>query len=199
MNLHANAALTIQQRQEVRRLHLDEKVSIRKLAVRFGVNPSTIQRWVKRDSPQDRSTAPKRPHTLVTPAYHAAIVAYRQQYPHHGPIRIALALKSQFPFAHRGTVQRILHQQKLARPKPTRPKVRKPIPVGWHRIQMDVQQLPAIQGQKGFEYKISAIHLRTRVKYSEIHPQATSPIVAEVLRRAMDRLPPFFSCAPTTH
>lgn len=68
---------------------------------------------------------------------------------------------------------------------------RRPIPVGYHRVQMDIQELPAIKGQAGREYKISVIHLRTRLKYSEIHPQATSRQVAAVLERSLSRLPPF--------
>lgn len=58
---------------------------------------------------------------------------------------------------------------------------------------MDVQQLPAVAGGHGYEYKISLIHLRTRLKYSEIHPSCTSHIVAEVFERAILRLPPFFA------
>lgn len=57
---------------------------------------------------------------------------------------------------------------------------------------MDFQQLPAIKGQSGFEYKISVIHLATRFKYSEIHPNATSKLAKEVLERAVDKLPPFY-------
>jgi transposase InsO family protein len=52
--------------------------------------------------------------------------------------------------------------------------------------------LPAIRGGHGREYKISVIHLRTRLKYSEIHPKATSPIIAQVLERARHRLAPFY-------
>lgn len=64
--------------------------------------------------------------------------------------------------------------------------------MGRHRVQMDVQQLPTVAGGQGFEYKISLIHLRTRMKYSEIHRQCTSRIVADVFERALLRLPPFF-------
>jgi len=56
---------------------------------------------------------------------------------------------------------------------------------------MDIQELPAIAGQHGQEYKISLIHMRTRLKYSEIHPEASSARVADVLERAVSRLPPF--------
>jgi putative transposase len=57
---------------------------------------------------------------------------------------------------------------------------------------MDVQFLPAIEGNNGFEYKISLIHMATRVKYSEIHEDAKSETLAAVFRRAIDLLPPFF-------
>lgn len=192
MELHANAALSVQQRKEVRRLHQEEGISIRELARRFVVNPSTIQRWIKRDSPLDLPTAPHQLRSTITPEYRAAVIDYRKAHPRHGPIRIAAELKESFPMAHRGTVLRILQQEHLTRPVPATPRKHKPLPVGRHRVQMDIQQLPAIEGGKGFEYKISAIHMRTRVKYSEIHPTCTSDLVAQVLRRAMDQLPPFF-------
>jgi transposase len=197
MKLHANAKLTLQQREQVRRLFHDEHVSIRKLAKRYGVNPTTIQRWTARESPLDLSAAPLQGRTTITPEYREAVLEYRSQHPGHGPIRIAFELRGQFAQAHRGTVLKILRTAQLTRPRKAAERGHKPIPVGFHRIQMDVQQLPAIAGGKGFEYKISVIHLRTRLKYSEIHPQCTSAIVAEVLRRAMDRLPPFFWSGPT--
>jgi hypothetical protein len=56
---------------------------------------------------------------------------------------------------------------------------------------MDVQQLPVVKGGRGFEYKISLIHLKTRWKYSEIHKNCTSQTVAAVYQRALDNLPPF--------
>ena len=191
MQLHANAALTVKQREDVKQLH-QRGLSIRRLAQRFGVNPTTIQRWITRDSPLDHTAAPLRPYTVVTGEYRAAIVGYRQDHPNHGPIRIAQELAQRFPQAHRGTVLRVLQEEGLCRRPPRPQKPSRPIPVGRHRIQMDIQQLPAIEGQKGFEYKITAIHLATRLKYSEIQLDHKSETVAGVLRRALDALPPFF-------
>jgi hypothetical protein len=198
MKLHAQAALTLAQRTEVRRLHAEEHVSIRALAKRFGVNPTTIQRWVRRASPLDRTSAPLRIRTVITPEYRAAVLAYRQAHPHHGPIRIAQELRGTFAQANRGTILAILQAAGLTRPKPRAPRTHRPIPVGWHRMQMDIQHLPTVAGGRGFEYKISAIHLRTRLKYSEIHADHSSVTVAGVLQRALDRLPPLFSSGPTT-
>lgn len=197
MKLHAQAALTIKQRQEVKKLHQEEGVSIRKLAKRFHVSTTTIQRWVKRDSPLDLSSAPIKHSTVITPEYRAAVVAYRKERPNHGPIRISQELQDRFPFTNRGTVLRILQEKGLTRPPAKERKPRKSIPVGRHRIQMDIQQLPAVEGGKGFEYKITAIHLRTRLKYSEIHPDRKSFTVAGVLKRALDLLPPLSSSGPT--
>jgi hypothetical protein len=79
------------------------------LARRFGVHPNTIHRWATRTSPLDKS-APTRSRRVVTPAYEQAVIEYRRLNPHHGPIRIALALQEQFDFAHRGTVALILNE-----------------------------------------------------------------------------------------
>lgn len=192
MKLHSNAALTVAQRLEVKRLFEIEKVSVMNLATRFCVHPTTIKRWIKRETPEDKSCVPKRRRRVVTPAYEQAVIKYRTENPAHGAVRIALELKAQFPIAHRGTVFLILQKQKLTCPKKAF-HTRWQIPVGRHRLQMDVQQLPAIKGNKGFEYKISLIHLRTRWKYSEIHPDMESHTIAEVYQRALDNLPPFLS------
>lgn len=63
--------------------------------------------------------------------------------------------------------------------------------VGRHRVQLDIQSLPAIKGGGGREYKIRVIDLRTRRKYSEIHRSMSSKRIGAVLERAVARLPPF--------
>lgn len=56
---------------------------------------------------------------------------------------------------------------------------------------MDIQQLPAVKGNEGFEYKISIIDLSTRVKHWEIHDNYESKTIAQVYNRALDELPFF--------
>ena len=197
MKLHSQAALTIKQRQEVKRLHYEEKLSVRILAKKFAVNPTTIQRWIHRSSPLDLSSAPINPKKVITAAYRKAVIDYRKNHPKHGPIQIVAELETKFEFANRGTILKILQEEGLTRPVKKEKKKHKEIPVGHHRIQMDIQQLPAVKGGKGFEYKISAIHTRTRMKYSEIHPNRKSKTVASVLERALDLLPPFSLYGPT--
>lgn len=71
--------------------------------------------------------------------------------------------------------------------------------MGKHRAQMDWQQLPAIKGNRGFAYKISIIHLSTRIKYSEIHHDHTTRTLAAFLVRAVERLPPFYVVFTDNH
>lgn len=189
MKLHANAALTVAQRKQVKSL-FENGVSVPELVARFNVHETTIRRWIKRDSAFDKPS-PERAKRVVTDEYEQAIIEYRQANPTHGAIRIALALQAEFPFANRGTVGIILKKHGLTKKTPSRPRTKWKIPVGRHRLQGDIQELPAIKGQKGFEYKISFIHLRTRWKYSEIHSDCTTETVAAVYQRALDCLPPF--------
>ena len=64
---------------------------------------------------------------------------------------------------------------------------------------MDWQQLPAVKGNRGFRYKISAIHLSTRMKYSEIAKDFKTATLATFIQAAMDRLPPFYVVFTDNH
>lgn len=190
MKQHANATLTVAKRKQVKMLFETEGLSKSELARRFGVHRRTIAKWVGRDSPHDKP-ARKRKKRVVTPAYEQAVIEYRIANPTHGAIRIALALQAEFSFANRGTISIILKEHGLTKKTKSRPKTKWTIPVGRHRLQCDVQELPAIKGNSGFEYKISFIHLKTRWKYSEIHSDCKTETVAKVYQKAMDNLPPF--------
>ena len=195
MKLHKNAALTPTQRQQIQKLYASGQVSYPKLAAQFNTTVGTIRKWVKRDDYHDRSSAPKNHHRRVTDAYRQVVVDYRLAHPHHGPVRIERELRDQYGSFAFSTV-RLIFDQHLP-PKPKRPSMH-PLATGRYRTQMDVQQLPAIKGSTGFEYKISIIHLATRIKYSEIHDDYESETIAEVFKRSMDVLPPFLSPLPTT-
>jgi len=190
MKQHAKATLTVAKRKQVKVLFETEGLSKSELARRFGVHRRTIAKWVERDSPYDKPV-PEREKRVVTPTYEQAVIEYRRLNPSHGAIRIAQALRSEFSFAGRGTISIILKKHGLTRKTKARPRTKWKIPVGRHRLQCDVQELPAIKGSTGFEYKISFIHLKTRWKYSEIHPDCQTETVTAVYQRAMDNLPPF--------
>jgi transposase-like protein len=190
MKQHANAALTIAKRKQVKSLFENQQVSIAELAHRFQVHRDTVRKWIRRDSPFDKPSGARKKR-VVTPEYESAVIEYRRQNPQHGAIRLAQAVQARFPFANRGTVAIILKRSGLTKTTQPPPKTKWRIPVGRHRLQCDIQELPAIKGSKGFEYKISFIHLRTRWKYSEIHLDCQTETVAAVYQRALDSLPPF--------
>lgn len=190
MKQHANAALTVANRKQVKLLFENQQLSTAKLARRFEVHRDTIRKWIHRDSPFDKASAVRKKR-VITIEYEQAVIEYRKRNPTHGAIRIALALQTKFAFANRGTAALVLKREGLTKKSQPRPKSKWQIPVGRHRLQCDIQELPAIKGQKGFEYKVSFIHLRTRWKYSEIHLDCRTETIAAVYRRALDNLPPF--------
>ena len=115
MKQHGNAQLTIAQRKLIHELYHSGKSKKSELARRFNVNRKTIDRWVNRESFEDHPSGPKIPRTVITCEYRAAVIAHRKTHPNHGPKRIAYHLKSAFSFANRGTIQRILQQEKLSK------------------------------------------------------------------------------------
>lgn len=118
MQYHAQAALTQTQRRRVQQLSRDGW-SQAALARQFGVSRSTIQRWIARTDTADRSSAPRQHgHQVVTDTYRQAVLAARTAQPHHGPKRIAHALRERFPSANSATVWRILHAAGVSRRAP---------------------------------------------------------------------------------
>lgn len=200
MEIHQNARLTPKQRQQVQALYATGQHSQSSLARRFATTRKTIAKWVSRGQAQDASSAPRTARRRITPEFEQAVRAYRQDplTSHHGKVRIAHELSAAHPCSSPSNVYLVLKRLRLSRPRPARPKSPAPLPVGRHRTQMDIQQLPAVQGGSGFEYKISLIHLSTRLKYSEIHDNYESKTLAGVYGRALERLPPFSSPSPTT-
>lgn len=192
MKLHSNASLTVKQRREVKRLHEEEGISYRELARRFQVDITTIWKWIHRDSPLDLSTAPKTRRRALSPDQQEAILAYRQAHPRAGPMTIADALESEHGRMSQATIGRFLKAMGLTSPPKKKRPAMTPLNVGRHRLQMDIQQLPAIEGGQKFEYKVTIIHMATRMKFSEIYPEMNSEIVVDALQKALAHLPPFF-------
>lgn len=126
MKQHGNAQLTIAQRKLVHELYHTGKSKKSELARRFNVNRKTIDRWVNRDSFEDHPSGPKNPRTVITIEYRAAVIAHRKTHPNHGPKTIAFHLKSEFSFANRGTIQRILKQEELSKKQSAEKKRKSP-------------------------------------------------------------------------
>jgi len=190
MKYHANATLTVHQRRSMRK-EFQEGASIVTLAARYHVTTKTVQKWVHRDDPADRSSAPRRRRSKRPPGLKRAVKEHKRLNPDRGTRSIADHLRRYFPGLTRSRVRHILKTADSNEDKPSKEKRKpNPLPVGRHRAQMDIQKLPVVQDESCFEYKVSVIHLSTRNKYSEIHDNHKSKTVADVLVRALDRLPP---------
>ena len=73
--LHGCARTT----EAVRRAIQLQQESVRALARRFGVSPTTIQKWRKRTTTADAAMGPKKPRsTVLTPEQEAVVVAFRR-------------------------------------------------------------------------------------------------------------------------
>ena len=72
--LHGSARTT----EAVRRAIQLRQEGVRALAERYGVSPTTIQKWRKRETTTDAQMGPKEPRpTVLTPEEEAVIVAFR--------------------------------------------------------------------------------------------------------------------------
>ena len=73
--LHGSATTT----EAVRRAIQLREESVRALAKRYGVSPTTVQKWRKRTSTADARMGPKEPRsTVLTVEEEAIIVAFRR-------------------------------------------------------------------------------------------------------------------------
>ena len=73
--LHGSATTTA----AVRRAIQAREASVRALARRHGISPTTVQKWRTRATAADAPMGPKQPHsTVLTPAEEAAVVAFRR-------------------------------------------------------------------------------------------------------------------------
>src|SRR4028119_1934880 len=73
--LHGSATTT----EAVRRAIQRGQESVRALARRHGVSPTTVQKWKRRETTADARMGPKEPRsTVLTPEDEAIIVAFRR-------------------------------------------------------------------------------------------------------------------------
>lgn len=193
MKIHTNASLTPKQRQSVKDLYATGQYTQEQLANQFNVTRQTIGKWLNRATVLDAVSPRKSVISRITPEFEADVKSYRENLltSHHGKVRIAFELSGKHTCSNPSNVYTVLKRLQLNKAKPVKVQVTQKLPVGKHRTQMDIQTLPAIKGNEGYEYKISIIHLSTRIKYSEIHDNFESTTIAKVYERSLENLPPF--------
>ena len=128
--LHGSATTT----EAVRRAIQRSQESVRALARRHGISPTTVQKWKKRETTADAPMGPKEARsTVLTLEQEAIIVAFRR----HTllPLDDCLyALQPTIPHLTRSSLHRCLERHGISRlpeiegDKPARPAARHPSP-----------------------------------------------------------------------
>jgi transposase-like protein len=145
MKQHANSALTQTQRKLVQELYASGKHSQSGLARQFGTTRKTIAKWVGRRDVSDRSSAPKSPRRGITPAFEAAVAAYRndERTSRHGKVRIAKELERDHACSNPSNVRIALLRLALSRGAERRKAEKAHIPVGKHRTKVLSTKYPS--------------------------------------------------------
>src|SRR5215210_6571525 len=183
--LHGSATTT----KAVRRAIQASQESVRALARRYGVSPTTVQKWRKRQTVADQPMGPKQPRsTVLTVEEEAIIVAVRR----HTllPLDDCLyALQPTIPHLRRSALHRCLQRHGIARlpdtdgDKPKRSRF-KAYPIGYFHI--DIAEVRTEQGKL---YLFVAIDRTSKFAFAELHEKATRRVAGDFLRHLIAAVP----------
>lgn len=144
--LHGSATTT----EAVRRAIQVSEASVRTLARRYSISPTTVQKWRKRATTADAPMGPKQPRsTVLTPLEEAAIAAFRRLT--LLPLDDCLyALQPTIPQLTRSSLHRCLQRHGIARlpemngEKPKRSRF-KTYPIGYFHL--DIAEVHTEEGR----------------------------------------------------
>src|SRR5215213_3519608 len=183
--LHGSARTT----EAVRRAIQLRQESVRALARRFGVSPTTIQKWRKRSTTADAKMGPKVARSIVlTPEEEAIIVAFRR----HTllPLDDCLcALQPTIPHLTRASLHRCFQRHGISRlpetegDKPVKKRF-KPYSIGYFHI--DIAEVRTEQGKL---YLFGAIDRTSKLAFAELHEKATRRVAGNFLRALIAAVP----------
>jgi transposase InsO family protein len=183
--LHGSATTT----EAVRRAIQVSQESVRALARRYGVSPTTVQKWRKRQTVTDERMGPKQPRsTVLSLEEEAVIVAFRR----HTllPLDDCLyALQPTIPHLTRSSLHRCLQRHGIARlpdtngDKPKRSRF-KAYPIGYFHI--DIAEGHTEEGRL---YLFVAIDRTSKFAFAELHEKATRRVAGDFLRHLIAAVP----------
>lgn len=184
--LHGSATTTA----AVRRAIQDSQESVRALARRHGISPTTVQKWKKRSFTQDAPLGPKNVHsTVLTLEEEAACVAFRK----HTllPLDDCLyALQATIPHLTRSSLHRLFQRHDISRlpdvdgDKKLKRKKFKQYPIGYFHI-----DIAEVRTEEGKLYMLVAIDRTSKFAFVELHEKATRRIAGDFLRRLIASVP----------
>ena len=153
----------------VRRAIQARQESVRAAAKRYGISPTTVQKWRSRPTSTDARMGPKGPHSTVLSLEHeAVIVAFRRNT--LLPLDDCLyALQPSIPHPARSSLHRCLQ---------------KAYPIGYFHI--DIAQVSTEQGKL---HLFVAIDRTSKFVFVQLHEKATQRIAAAFLRDLVAAVP----------
>src|SRR3954468_11245485 len=183
--LHGSATTT----ETVRRAIQARQESVRAAAKRYGISPSTVQKWRSRQTSTDARMGPKEPRSSVLSLEEeAVIVAFRR----HTllPLDDCLyALQPSLPHLTRSSLHRCLQRHGISRlpdvdgDKPERSRF-KVCPIGYFHI--DIAQVSTEQGKL---HLFVAIDRTSKFAFVQLHEKATQRIAAAFLHDLVTAVP----------
>jgi len=181
--LHGRATTT----EAVRRAIQASQASVRALAGRYGISPTTVQKWRRRDHATDARMGPKAPRsTVLSPEDEAVVVAFRR----HTllPLDDCLyALQPSLPRLTRSSLHRCFQRHGIARlpeaAKPERSRF-KAYPIGFFHI--DIAEVRTEQGRL---YLFVAVDRTSKFAFAQLHERATRRIAADFLHALVAAVP----------
>lgn len=179
LKLHKNATTT----PAIRKAIQESTDSVAELAQRYHLNETTVRRWKKRDSQQDRPHTPHRLQIKLTAAEELLIVQLRTELRLGGEDILEVLQRSMNPKLSRSGVFRCLKRHGLNQLPPLQP----PEPsqpfeeydCGF--IHLDIKHLSRLDGKPA--YVFVAIDRATRFVYVECHHNRSGQTSAEFLQR----------------
>jgi transposase InsO family protein len=183
--LHGSATTT----EAVRRAIQVSQESVRALARRYGVSPTTVQKWRKRQTVTDERMGPKQPRsTVLSLEEEAVIVAFRR----HTllPLDDCLyALQPTIPHLTRSSLHRCLQRHGIARlPDPNGDKPKrsrfKAYPIGYFHI-----DIAEVHTEEGRLYLFVAIDRTSKFAFADLHEKATRRGAGDFLRHLIAAVP----------
>ena len=182
--LHARARTTPEVRREIQ----NSQESLRVLALRYGVNPKTIQKWRKRDFIHDAPMGPKVIRSRSLSQVEEAVVVAFRVYTQLPLDDCLYSLQETIPHLSRSSLHRCLQRHGLSRlPKEEKPREKKKFksyPIGYFHV-----DIAEVQTEEGRLYLYTAIDRTSKYAYAELYDKATRATAKAFLEHLIQAVP----------
>ncbi len=183
--LHGSATTT----EAVRRAIQLRQESVRALAKRYGVSPTTVQKWRKRSTTADAQMGPKEPRsTVLTPEEEAVIVAFRR----HTllPLDDCLyGLQPTIPHLPRSSLHRCLERHGISRlpeMEGDKPKTKRFADYAIGYFHIDTAE---VRTEEGKLYLFVAIDQTSKLAFAKLDTEANRYTASDFLRALVEAVP----------